>query len=319
MLRPFKYLIVVFLIYSTGIAQNCNLSLEGYVIDTHDNTILKQAEVRILNTDKFLITNNEGYFKFDNLCKGEYDIEVSHLNCETLQKRVTVKSSKTVNFYMEHHLETLNEVLLKGELYDSTEKTTVASRLSESEIDNYSSQSLGDALNTLSGVSTFSSGRAIVKPVIHGLHSSRILTMNNGVRQEDQQWGVEHAPNIDVNNVSSIKVVKGSSALQYGGDAVGGIIITEAKKAPLIDTLMGKALLTGVSNGRGGSASTALIKSYKNGLNIRGQGSLKKLGDSEAPDYVLSNTGVREENFAFGVGLNKISHGFDVSYSRFYT
>jgi iron complex outermembrane receptor protein len=143
--------------------------------------------------------------------------------------------------------------------------------------------------------------------------------MNNGVRQEDQQWGVEHAPNIDVNNVSNVKVIKGSSALQYGGDAIGGVIITEAKKAPLIDTLMGKATLTGISNGRGGVASAALIKSFKTGLNFRGQGSLKILGDSEAPDYVLSNTGVREENFAFGVGLNKINHGFDVSYSRFHT
>jgi iron complex outermembrane receptor protein len=319
MRQTIGFIVILSTFYINSIAQDCNLSLGIYVIDTHDNTVLEKAEIRILNTSKYGITNNEGYLKFDNLCIGEYEVEISHVNCETLRKKINLKSSSNLNFYMEHHLETLNEILLKGELYDSTEKTTVVSRLSEREIDNYSSQTLGDALNTLSGVSTFSLGRAIVKPVIHGLHSSRILTMNNGVRQEDQQWGVEHAPNIDINNVSSIKVVKGSSALQYGGDAVGGVIITQAKKAPLIDTLMGKAQLSGISNGRGGSVSTALIKSFKNGLNFRGQGSLKIIGDSEAPDYVLSNTGVREENFALGVGLNKINHGFDVSYSRFYT
>lgn len=319
MLRPFRYFIVFFLITATASSQNCNLSLDGYVIDTHDNTVLKNAEISLLNTKKYAISNNEGYFKIQGLCEGEYDIEITHINCETLRKKITLKSSKTLNFSMEHHLESLNEVLLKGELYDMTEKTTIVSKLSEDDIDNYSGQTLGDALNTLSGVSSFSSGRAIVKPVIHGLHSSRILTMNNGVRQEDQQWGVEHAPNIDVNNVSSVKVVKGSSALQYGGDAVGGVIITEAKKAPLIDTLMGKAALSGMTNGRGGSSALAVIKSYKNGLNFRGQGSLKILGDSEAPEYVLSNTGVREQNFAFGVGLNKINKGFDLSYSRFDT
>ena len=60
--------------------------------------------------------------------------------------------------------------------------------------------------------------------MINGLHSSRIIVMNNDVRLQDQEWGIEHAPNIDLNSAGSINVIKGANALAYGGDALGGVI-----------------------------------------------------------------------------------------------
>ena len=56
---------------------------------------------------------------------------------------------------------------------------------------------------------------------------------------QDQQWGAEHAPTIDINTAGSIKVIKGAGALQYGGNAIGGVIITQAPKIPLLDSLYG--------------------------------------------------------------------------------
>lgn len=41
-------------------------------------------------------------------------------------------------------------------------------------------------------------GLLLPNPVIHGLHSNRILILNNEVRQEGQQWGADHAPEIDL-------------------------------------------------------------------------------------------------------------------------
>ena len=80
-----------------------------------------------------------------------------------------------------------------------TEKTSIEKSLKSGVIDNFSDKSLGDALNTLSGVSSLNTGNTIVKPMIHGLHSSRLLIINNNVRMFDQEWGDEHAPNIDIN------------------------------------------------------------------------------------------------------------------------
>jgi iron complex outermembrane receptor protein len=178
----------------------------------------------------------------------------------------------------------------------------------------FSNASLGDALSTISGVSSLNTGNAIVKPIINGLHSSRVLIINDNVRLHDQQWGADHAPNVDINSAANITVIKGASALKYGGDAVGGTIVIEPQKAPVKDTLMGKTILTGATNGRGGTLSTSLIKANSTGFHYSLQGSLTRLGDFDAPNYQLTNTGQRHNNISAGIGLNKIDYGFDFSY-----
>src|SRR3546814_6402924 len=70
-------------------------------------------------------------------------------------------------------------------------------------------------------------GATIAKPVIHGLHSNRILILNNGIRQEGQQWGSEHAPEIDPFIAKRITVVKGAETIRFGPDAMGGVVIVE--------------------------------------------------------------------------------------------
>lgn len=316
----YKYFLsLLLLINAMAFAQDCDLSLSGYVIDLHDNSMLENASVRIDGTNKYAITNSQGFYKFEDLCPGSYKITISHINCDDLTKNVKIENNSIQNFSLEHHLESLNEVLIKGELYDVKDKSAITAQISHETIDQYSNATLGDALSSLPGISSLNTGNTIVKPVIQGLHSSRVLIINNNVRMEDQQWGIDHAPNIDINSAANITVVKGSSALEYGGDAIGGVIIAEPQKAPVKDTLMGKTILTAMTNGRGGNIATNLIKAYKSGFFIKGQGSFKRNGDFESPDYILSNTGLQEQNFTFELGLNKISYGFNLFYSMYDT
>lgn len=142
-------------------------------------------------------------------------------------------------------------------------------------------------LKEVPGVSVLKSGNTVVKPVINGLHSSRVAIFNNNVKLEDQQWGMEHAPNFDVNAAGKITVLKGASALQYGGDAIGGIVIIEPFSTKK-DTLFGKTIMTMESNGRGGTISSSLHKGNFCDWSWNAQGSFKYYGDREAPDYTLS-------------------------------
>ena len=108
-------------------------------------------------------------------------------------------------------------------------------------------------------MSTLKAGNNVVKPIINGLHSSRIPIINNNVRLEDQQWGTEHAPNFDINAAASIEVVKGASGLQYSGDAIGGLVLIN----PVVvkkDTLFGKTILALSTNGSGGVLSSSVHK-----------------------------------------------------------
>lgn len=295
-------------------AQNCDYTISGQVIDIHDNSLLQGAVIAIEGTTNVAYSDDKGNFELNDICGGELVIKVTHPYCETQTKRIKLQENLKINFRLEHHLEELNEVLLKGKLYDEKLNSAITRQLKVEELESFSNASLGDALKTISGVSSLNTGSSIVKPIINGLHSSRVLIINDNVRLHDQQWGEDHAPNVDINSAANVTVIKGASALKYGGDAVGGTIVIEPQKAPLKDTLMGKTILTGATNGRGGTFSTSLIKSNSNGFNYRLQGSLKRLGDLKAPDYQLTNTGQRENNISLGLGLNKIDYGIDFSY-----
>ncbi|HET8737088.1 MAG TPA: TonB-dependent receptor, partial [Pricia sp.] len=301
----------------SSIPQNCNNTLSGTVTDLHDGSALAGATLIVAGTEQVVETDLEGKFVIPDLCERSYSIQVYHPYCLTRGFTVKVTGDTEKNFRLEHHLEELKEVTLSGKAVPDKTKTLNENEISEDELERFSSGSLGDALNGISGVSSLNTGNTVVKPMINGLHSSRVLLINNGVRMEDQQWGAEHAPNVDVNSVGRLTLIKGAGALQYGGDAVGGVIVAEAQKVPIIDSLYGKTILSAASNGRGAALTSRLTKSYQNGWYATVQGSVKRFGDFEAPDYVLSNTGTFGRNFSLHVGRNRFDYGLEAYYSLF--
>jgi len=260
----------------------------------------------------FANADEAGNYTIIRIPNARLQVFVEYLGYKTLDTILDFQGNMTLNISLKPDVSQLSEVVLK-ETY-AKEK---AQEIKTSTIEKYSSESLGDALKEISGVSSLKTGSTIVKPVINGLHSSRVLIINNNVRLEDQQWGTEHAPNMDVNTAGKISVIKGAQGLQYGGDAIGGIVIIDPPHIPVKDTLFGKTILNGQSNGRGGSITSSLFKGYKSGWNWNLQGTFKYLGDFEAPDYVLSNSGNRERNFSGSLGYKGEDQGFSFFYSYF--
>lgn len=311
-------LLILFLCNSISLmSQNCDYTLSGAVTDLHDGSALVGATLIIAGSEKAVQTDLDGKYTFSNLCEGTYSIQVSHPHCLTKGFSVKVNGNTTKTFKLEHHLEELNQITVEGKAISDKSKTIFESSISKDALDRFSSGTLGDALNSLSGVSSLNTGNTVVKPLINGLHSSRVTIINNGVRMQDQEWGAEHAPNIDVNAAGNLTLIKGAGALQYSGDAVGGVIIAEAAKVPVKDTIYGKTILTGATNGRGGTLTSQLTKSYVSGWYGSVQGTLKRFGDFEASDYVLSNTGIFERNAALRIGLNRFDYGIEAYYSFF--
>ena len=311
----FYALMILFLYSALSVSQNCNNTLSGNVIDLHDGTALEEALIIIVETDETVVTDENGFFTIPNLCKDTYSLQISHPYCSATVYTIKIEGNTSKNFKLEHHLEELNEIIIKGDSRDHKLSSIQEKTISKDKIEQFSNASLGDVLNTLSGVSSLNTGNTVVKPIINGLHSSRVVLINNGVRMQDQEWGVEHAPNLDVNTAENITLIKGAGALQYSGDAIAGVIITEPSKIFIKDSLYGKTLLSLNSNGQGGILTSKLTKSYENGWFTTIQGTLKRFGDFEAPDYVLSNTGAKESNASFRFGLNLFNYGLEGYYS----
>ena len=309
-----RALIVTLLFFQLGFTQNCDSVFLGEIKDFHDNTPIVGATVFIKNLDKYFSSDINGKFKIENLCKGELILIISHVSCETKMVTYTIDGDVFKSIALEHHIEELTEVTVKTE-EQTTTKTAQETLIKSDVLERYSSLSLGDALKEVPGVSSINTGNTIVKPMINGLHSSRILIMNNGVRQQDQEWGIEHAPNIDLNSASQISVIKGSGALAYGGDAVGGVVVVSPGRIIAKDTLFGRTIIGGQTNGRGYNITSSLNKNYSTGWFAQVQGSYKRNGDFKAPDYNLTNTGLNSKGFSARLGKRKFESGFEFYYS----
>ena len=88
-----------------------------------------------------------------------------------------------------------------------------------------SSTNIIDAVAKQPGVSQITTGSGISKPVIRGLGYNRLIVINDGIRQEGQQWGDEHGIEIDGHDIGSVEIQKGPASLMYGSDAMAGVLI----------------------------------------------------------------------------------------------
>ncbi|MCW3070657.1 MAG: hypothetical protein JWO44_547 [Bacteroidetes bacterium] len=91
---------------------------------------------------------------------------------------------------------------------------------------------ISDGLTAVPGISQMTTGVAISKPVIRGLHGNRLQTVFSGLRFDNQQWQDEHGLGISDIGVDHVEIIKGPASLLYGSEAVGGVInIIEEKNA----------------------------------------------------------------------------------------
>lgn len=220
---------------------------------------------------------------------------------------------------------TLDSVIVtapKPVLPTSTSVTT----LFPERLDRLNRASLGTTLQSVPGVSLLQTGATLAKPVIHGLHSNRILILNNGIRQEGQKWGSEHAPEIDPYIANRITVIKGAEALRFGPEAMGGVVIVTP---PALNDQRGQRgqggqrgiktelNLAAASNGRAGTVSGMLEGGSGPAWGWRVQGTLRRAGNFRSADYFMENTGLRESNFSLATGYRAKKTNLELYFSHF--
>lgn len=291
-------------------AQN-TYTVSGTVNDFHDKTVLKDAKITIGN--KSTTSDYQGKFSLKNIPEGNYEIIATHPDCEPFSELIKVERNLDITINLEHHAHDIETVTLHGK--HKTAGTIIVKTLDEKTIARNSTENLGNILQKISGVGTLKTGNNIAKPVIHGMYGSRISIINNGVKMAEQEWGVEHAPNVDINNFEHIDVIKGASALKYGSESIGGVIVLEPEISPKQDTLKGSVGVSGISNGRGIGADINLLKSWENGWMVKTGGTYRKLGDLQTPDYLLMNTGMNFNSFNFTLQNVSFKKGISFDYS----
>lgn len=276
--------------------QPCHILLGGEVLDKETGAGLSDAVVSIDELNLQAFTNEGGKFQFTSICAGAYHLSVSHLGCAPFRIFAEIKRDTNITLYLHHHSELINEVEVTAER-DMPLATQTSTTLRNDEILAQTGKNLTQTFEEIAGVSSLNNGSGISKPVIQGMWGNRVSIINNGIAQAGQQWGVDHAPEIDPFVAQKITVIKGASALQYGGVSLGGVVLIEPgviKKEPHIHGLLNYGWQ---SNGRGNTLNAQAEQGAK-WASWRINGTLKVFGDRSAPGYYLTNTGNRETNFA---------------------
>lgn len=309
------------LLFTSSYAQqecekDCSCSISGLVLDASTGEPIPYASVQVSNgSQKGGLTNESGKFLIDGLCHTEYDIAISHVGYKSVVHHHDIYHPN-LEVKMATNDMILESIIVEGEAVETGLVSLAQSKLSGKDLDRVKSENLGEALADITGVSTLKTGQNIVKPVIHGLHSNRILIINNGIRHESQSWGQEHAPEIDPSMADNISLVKGAATVKYGPDAMGGAIIINPPKMDLsTDHLHGEAGITAKSNGRSLNADLLLQEGYKQFAWMAQISGLYQ-GDLTAPDYQLTNTGARELSYMFGSRYHKKNFDISLYYSH---
>ena len=320
-----KYVCVLllnfFILSNTLTAQiDCNNNLIIRVIDRDNGNDLESTIVSINEIKQISATNEHGNTTFNKLCIGRYHILIQHLGCSDTIISIDLKKDFKLIVKLPHSNYELSQIEVTDKQPDIIKTQTVYD-LREKELDQTRGKSLGEALKLVNGVTTLNTGSSISKPMIHGMQGYRILILNNGIRQEGQQWGNEHAPEIDPFIAQKISVIKGANAVRYGSDAMAGVIIVEPNDLPDTASITGEVNLVGLSNGKTGVTS-GILQGYFDklkGFSWRVQGTLKKGGNINSPNYYLKNTGVQESNFSYALNYHRKNWGIETYYSQFNT
>lgn len=282
--------------------------LTGTVTDKADGKPIPGATISIPDLKKGTVTDQNGKYTISQLPKGVYLVQVTFIGYAAFNQRVDFARTAVLDVQLHTSSIETSEVVITG-----VSKATEIKRdpipmaaVGKTYIDQHSaSGNVIDEIATLPGVSAVTTGPNVSKPFIHGLGYNRVVTLQDGIRQEGQQWGDEHGIEVDQNSIDRIEVIKGPASLSYGSDAIGGVV-NLISPPPVPD---GKIL--GSFTGDYGTNNGLLNGSFRLQGNKNGLVWGTILSAKEAKDYQNRHdgrvyaTGYQEKDARAMIGLSK--------------
>ncbi len=311
----------IFIILGLGSAQAQHLHLQVRVLDSLSSEPLYGATLSIQKHKHIHITDASGEVTFDSLQDGQLILHVSYIGYHHQDKLINMSIDKAITILLcpeSYHLHE-SVVLERGQNKDLSNRNKQV--LNESDVAKKQGQNISELLSNINGISLLSSSGGISKPVIRGLHSQRLVTMQGNSRLEGQQWGDDHGPEVDPFSANRVEVIKGASSVEYGPEAIGGVIKILPRPWLTEPGLKGLFQTGFFSNNRQGSGSLMLEgrTGKEKFMAWRAQGSVRQAGDGHTPEYNLSNTGFVENSqaIAMAFGLKKLL--IETNLSRYQT
>lgn len=295
-------------------------TLSGTVTDKADGKPIYGAAVSIPDLKTGTSTDAKGQYILNRIPKGIYVVQISYLGYATVTQRVDFSKTSVLNIQLQVSAIESGEVVVTGVSRATEIKRSPIPLVAVGKeyLDRRAaSGNIIDQIANLPGINAVTTGPNVSKPFIHGLGYNRVVTLEDGIRQEGQQWGDEHGIEVDQNSIDRVEIIKGPASLSYGSDAIGGVVnlITPAPVAE------GKIL--GSVQGLYGTNQSLLNGSFRLYGNQNGLVWGTVISAKEAKDYQNQHdgrvyaTGYQERDARVMVGLNK-SWGYSYFHAFLY-
>ena len=281
-------------------------SFSGIITEEKTSVPLANVSVYFADIKTGTTTKADGSFTITNIPEGKHLVEISHIGYTTIAEQVDITGDTKKDYIMQHTAVENDAVVITGAGAATQLKKSPfqVSLLRKEELMQDASANIIEALAKQPGVSALSTGPAISKPVIRGLSYNRVLTINDGVRQEGQQWGDEHGIEIDQASVSKVEILKGPASLIYGSDATAGVI-NIITNAPLENNTLKWNILSGYQTNNNSFLFNVSIGGNKKGFSWNGYASKNTAADYRNKyDGRVFNSKFEQRNAGGFVGYN---------------
>ena len=197
-------------------------------VRTQDNSPAPSATVRIKESRKAVLTNNEGAFTLDNIQPGNYILEISTIGYQPVEKGVTVSAGSytDISLQLSQAQTELREVIVSAgrtkETIDEVPSSVTIVGLKTMQQNINITPNLGDILeNRVPGMAASTGLSSNFGQTLRG---RSLLIMVDGVPQSTPlRNGAMDLRALDPSVIERIEVVKGATAI-YGNGAAGGLI-----------------------------------------------------------------------------------------------
>lgn len=298
-----KYIFMLFMLLAVGaVAQG---GIKGAVVDARSQAPLVGVSIYLPDFKMGTTTDSTGRFYLANTPASKVLLQSSFVGYRTSVVEVFRNSEMLIK--MEPAATEINEVVVTG-MSKASEQKRVASPVavvSQKMLTQISSTNIIDALSVQPGISQITTGAGISKPVIRGLGYNRVLVVNDGIRQEGQQWGDEHGVEVDQFGVDRVEILKGPASLAYGSDAMAGVINLISAPLPA-DKKMGGSVTSEYQTNNGLIGTSANVAGNAGSFvwDFRASGRLAHDYKNRYDGYVF-NSGFREHSFSTTLGIKR--------------
>jgi len=303
MLKFVSALLLFFAACICGFGQN---SLKGRVTDRDSGEPLPGATIYLPDLKSGTFADWDGFYKLQNLPASRMVVQVSFIGYRAEVVALDLDSVHNMDFRLSASAIEAREVVVTGNALssDNDRSSFSITPIGKNQLLTIPSTNLINSISTVPGVSEITTGGEISKPVIRGLGYNRIVTLNEGVRQEGNQWGDEHGIEIDQFSADRIEVLKGPASLFYGSDAMGGVINILEQTPAAMGSVDGEWISQFSTNDRLFSNSLMFEGNHK-GWIWRARGTYKTAASYRTPAEWVYNSGFDEKNISLMAGVVK--------------